>query len=261
MKRQYILGMVVLLGLITVLVSLSTTTAEEPTVIELEFRTFIEAGSAEQDVFVSGACGMAYRVTLDSPLTALDQPIYALANPEDYVFDPHGLYTGSSGPHALGKPLDMTMREWLAASGEGTYTIHGDRAIVDLSFAGLVPGGTYSLECAHFYHKTDSFAVVRWPCDIGNTACTSFTANAQGTLHVHGTMRALTEATVKQIPVIALVWHAEDEPQATHTRRFGNTLFMQLHTLVVSTETRRMITRTPGEPEQEPPIGRVLPAQ
>lgn len=91
MQYKQTLHMIGLLCLLTAMISLSTVTAQDSMIIELDFDTFIDEGAVEQDVFIMGDDGMAYRVTPESPLSVLSQPIYGLENADDFVFDPFQL--------------------------------------------------------------------------------------------------------------------------------------------------------------------------
>lgn len=179
MQHKYALRTLGLLCLLTLLTSLSVVTAQDMMVIELD--TFIDEGAAEQDVFVMGEDGMAYRVTLASPLSMLTEPIYGLANAEDFVFDPFQLYDNPVGPYEIGEPLNHTMKEWLAARGGGTYSMDGDIAMVDFMFYDLVPDGVYTLRCSTLTPPPD-FNVLNEPCGAEDGTENIFTADSHGEL-------------------------------------------------------------------------------
>ena len=136
-----------ILCLLVLFISLSIVTAQDSMVIELELVTFVEDGIAEQDVFVMGEDGMAYRIAPDAPVSMLRESLYGVANADDITFDPFQISDNPMGPFEIGEPLNMTMKEWLAARGAGTYTLAADTATIDLDFVGLVPEGVYTLWC------------------------------------------------------------------------------------------------------------------
>ena len=212
-----------------------TLSAQDTMVIELEFDTFIEEGAAEQDVFIMGEDGMAYRVTPDSPLSILDEMIYGLAEADDFVFDPFQLYDNPVGPYEIGEPLDMMMKEWLAARGVGTYTVDGDTATVDFAFYGLVPDGVYTLWCSTLTPPPD-FNVLNEPCGAEDGTENIFTADAHGELSIQMSFPALPLPTETEIPVLAIAWHADGQTYGADPGPFSTGTFTHLHIPVIPSE-------------------------
>lgn len=235
MDYKYATKIFVLLPLLVLLASLSIVSAQDMMEIELEFDTFIEEGAAEQDVFVMGEDGMAWRVAPDSPLSILSEPIYGLSAAEDFVFDPFQLYDNPTGPYPIGDPLGMTMKAWLAARGSGTYSVDGDVASVDFKFFGLVPDGVYTLWCSTLTPPPD-FNVLNEPCGADDGSENTFTADEHGELSIQISFPALPLPTETAVPVLAIAWHADGQTYGADPGSFATATFTHLHIPVIPTQ-------------------------
>jgi len=232
MHYYNVLRKIGLLCLMALLFSLSIVNAQDSMVIELDFDTFIEEGAAEQDVFVMGEDGMAYRLTPDSPLSALSEPIYGLVDAEDFVFDPFQLYENPVGPYEIGAPLGMTMKEWLAARGSGTYTVEDEMATVDFEFFSLVPNGVYTLWCSTVIEPPD-FNVINEPCGAEDGSENVFSANEHGEMSIQMSFPAMPLPTETEVPVLAIAWHADGQTYGADPGAFSTATFTQLHIAVI----------------------------
>ena len=109
--------------------------------VELAFKTHLDMGLPEQDVFIERqpGSGEVYRVTNgDNDMSA---KLYTAA---DYV--PHDPFSDEAiGPHPKGRPIGLTLGDWLRHGGKGTYTCEDGEGRLDLRFSGLVPGGVYTM--------------------------------------------------------------------------------------------------------------------
>lgn len=76
---------------------------------------------------------------------------------------------------AVGKPLPLTLGQWLVASGSAEIEDQGDGSRVTMRFTHLVPNGTYSVFENHFDTKPPSFT----PLD-GTGRSNDFRADADG---------------------------------------------------------------------------------
>jgi hypothetical protein len=196
--------------------SLEPLTQVTSEVVELTFVTnanLIRNGRPIQHLFIDA--GLVKRPAGEFGEAQLAQPLYRAA---EAIEDETNLFK-------KGEPLDLSLAEWLAATGAGVYTVEDDEAILDFTFTALVPNGTYSLWCRQITLEPEP-AMTQMPCARGDVSASQFKADAAGT----GTLRLAvdpfppsTETTVQQI---ALVYHSEDnlpaEPQ------FGYNLHNQL---------------------------------
>ena len=94
-KVRQMFGM---LSMLTLLVSLGVVSAQDSMVMELYMVTFVEDLIAEQDVFIMGEDGMAYRIAADAPISMLREPLYTVANADDITFDPFQVSDNPMGP-------------------------------------------------------------------------------------------------------------------------------------------------------------------
>lgn len=207
-------------------------TAQSELVINLNWRTLVDLGLVEQFVFVMNDEGELVKVTPESPMSELRKPIYTLASAEDFVFDPFRLYDNPLGPFEAGEPLGMTLGDYLAARGSGTYTVVGDMATVDLSFDRLVPNGVYTLWCSTLTIPPD-FEIVDRPCGAEDGSENTFYANEHGEMQAQMSFPALALPTETTRSVIALAWHSDGETYGEHPGDFGTASFVPLRALLI----------------------------
>ena len=232
MQSKSVLHSLGLLGLLILLSSLSLVTAQDTMVIDLNWRTLTGMGLTEQFAFVMNDDGEIYKVTPESPLSVLDQPLYAMAKAEDFMFDPFQLFDNPVGPFEAGEPIGMTMRDYLAARGSGTYSVDGDMATVDLSFDRLVPNGVYTLWCSTL-HRPPEFEVIDKPCGAEDGSENTFIADEHGKLDINLSFPPLALPTETTLSVIAIAWHSDEQTYGEHPGDFGTVTFVPLRALVV----------------------------
>ena len=91
--------------------------------VELDFLTHVGQGIVEQDVFIERVegSGELYRIAPAEVDTYADSKLFATKDAIPYEpFDPV-----PGGPYAMGRALDVTLREWLDAEGTGSYWCEG----------------------------------------------------------------------------------------------------------------------------------------
>ena len=207
-------------------------TAQSSEVIDLKWNTLFGMGLPEQFVFLMNEDGTVYRATPDAPMAALENPLYTMAAAEEFVFDPFQLSDNPLGPFEAGEPLGMTMRDYLAARGSGTYTLDGEMATVDLSFDRLVPNGVYTLWCSTLTIPPD-FSIVDRPCGAEDGSENLFFADEHGEMQVSMSFPALDFPTETTRSVIALAWHSDGETYGDHPGDFGAVTFVPLRALLL----------------------------
>ncbi|SLN53832.1 hypothetical protein [Ruegeria meonggei] len=109
--------------------------------MELTFIFHIDDGMAEQDVFYEKEPGSGEVFRPTAATRDMDAPLYAPALEVKHNF----LDTTDTGPYPKGRPLGLTLGEWFAAKGGGSYSCENGVGIVDLTFENLVPNGVYTI--------------------------------------------------------------------------------------------------------------------
>ena len=108
---------------------------------EIAFITHLDAGLAEQDVYIERVkgSGKVYRVTGGDH--NMQAPLYAAAHTV-----PHNPFDSKAvGPYPKGRALGMTLGQWLKHRGKGIYTYSDGTGRLELKFTGLVPNGVYTM--------------------------------------------------------------------------------------------------------------------
>ena len=118
---------------------------DAPVSLDLKFAYHIDMDMAEQDVFIEHekGSGKVFRVTkADRNMKA---QLYRTAESiEHNPFDPKAV-----GPYEKGKPLGMTLEQWLAGEGKGTYSCVNGKGTIDVNFTSMVPNSVYTMW--HFF--------------------------------------------------------------------------------------------------------------
>jgi WD40 repeat protein len=168
----------------------------------------IRGGKPIQHVFVDA--GLVVRPPGEADETLLAQPLYRAAT---------GIEAGSQvEPFNMeafekGNPLGLTLGEWLAAAGGGTYTVDGDQAVLDLAFESLVPNGTYSLLCSEIKPLAGP-NMKQNACDGGDGSASRFTTDEAGNGAIRLEMAALPPSTEAAFQQVALIFHSEEPSPA-----------------------------------------------
>lgn len=121
---------------------------------------------------------------------------------------------------ARGKPLNITLGQWLSARGTATIApmgSHGDK--VTVSFAALISRGSYSLFAVTLQPGGDTFE----PLDgIGKS--NNFVASATGT----GSVTVTTPTMLTHINAVLLVYHSDGQAHGMSRGAPGVTAHHQL---------------------------------
>jgi len=176
---------------------------------EFEMVTHVQAELNEQDVYINRD-GQAMRITVGEAESEeiLDMPVYGSAEPVEP--DPFGLTEAPLGPFPIGGELGFTMRDWLGATGTGTYTISGARANLTLSMEGLVPNGVYTAWCARVKLPPQP-VLFDLPCGATDGSENVFRAISDGSASFEVEMAPLEESTESVQNVIAVVYHSDGQ--------------------------------------------------
>lgn len=114
---------------------------DAPEKMTLSFIFHIDEQMAEQDVFYERVKGSGEVFRPTAATRDMGAPLYAPATPVPHNF----LDTSDVGPYPKGKPLGITLGQWFAAKGAGTYQCQDGTGKIDLSFQNLVPNGVYTM--------------------------------------------------------------------------------------------------------------------
>lgn len=202
-----------------------------PVSIELAFMTHLDMDLPEQDVFIEREPGAeeVFRVTKgDNNMSAA---LYKTAGPTPHnPFKPEAV-----GPHPKGEPLGMTLGEWLAHSGKGTYTCENGQGTLKTSFTGLVPNGVYTMWHAFIaLPPTEPFSgTLDLPLGARDGSESVFTADAKGNARFdHNFSPCLQMSDVWTTSMLAINYHSDGKTYGADPGEFGNKahipLFMML---------------------------------
>ena len=181
---------------------------DAPVSFDLTFNFHIDDELAEQDIFVEKVpgSGQVYRPTVGE--RDLSLPLYTTAQPVEHTpFEPDNL-----GPWPKGKPLGITLGEWLGASGKGTYTCSDGVGTLDVTFTKLVPDGVYTVWHAFMaWPPTEPFiGTYDLPVGARDGSQSVFTANAEGNAEVQRTFKPCLQLTGEHLAAeLAIVYHSD----------------------------------------------------
>ncbi|MEM7248683.1 MAG: hypothetical protein AAF533_25350 [Acidobacteriota bacterium] len=194
--------------------------ADDSTTLQVAFITHLEMDLPEQDVFIERVpgSGEVFRVTQgDNDMRA---PLYktAVMVPHD-PFDPKAV-----GPHPKGEPLGMTLGEWLAHRGTGTYTHRDGEGTLALEFTGLVPNGVYTMWHAFMaLPPTTPFSgTLDLPLGARDGSESVFVADAQGNARFDHSFRpGLQMSDTWTTAMLAINYHSDGKTYGGLPGDFG----------------------------------------
>ena len=193
--------------------------------VELSFVPHIAFGAAEQDVHITDRSGQLWRVTADTPVSSLSQPLFASTTGAEH--DPFKLNENPLGPYEAGEELGFTLGEWLAASGSGSYTVNGNRATLHASFTNLVPNGVYTMWCSRMV-LPPAFQIRNYPCGDAAGTENTFVADENGNATFTLEIRVMGESTEKILSMFAINYHSDGNTSGADPGNFGFNAHVQL---------------------------------
>lgn len=204
---------------------------------DVEFINHIQAELPEQDVFIESTDdeNMVVRVDVVDSKQAdnLAKTVFTSANPVEH--DPFKLGDNPLGPYPKGQSLGMTLGNWLAATGGGTYAVKGDEAKVDFTFENLVPSGVYTVWCSRLTFPPNVKVVDR-PCGAADGSQNVFTADANGNGKFNLTMAPLEDSTAQAASLIALAYHSDGKTYGAVPGDFGSNTHVHIFYLLPAEE-------------------------
>ncbi len=219
-------------------VAVSAIAAQAATMtIDLQFVNHLQAKMPEQDVYIerTAAPGQVYRVTAAD--TDQKAPLFATAGPIRHnPFDPK-----VNGPYDKGKALGVTLGQWLAATGSGTYTCSSGAGTVQARFAKLMPNATYTMW--YFFlpmPPTKPFTgTLDLPLGARDGSQNTFRTDGAGTAAFKATFKPCLQLSGEQLASgLAVAWHSDGKTYASDAGPFGSTTHVQLFLLLPGPATK-----------------------
>ena len=196
---------------------------------DLTFVTHIEAGLPELDVYLPAPNDetRVLQVRPDTVNGRKSQMLYAAAQAV-----PHNPFDeGAGGPFPRGKPLGLTLDNWLAADGTATVSCAGGTGRLQAGFTGLVPDATYSLW----------YAMVPMPPTVPFTGALDLPLGARdgsdAALYSDGDGRAAVDVSFAPclalsneqiLSMVALAWHSDGRTYGSSPGDFGLNSHVQI---------------------------------
>lgn len=196
--------------------------------MSLTFIFHIDDGMAEQDVFyekVPGS-GEVYRPT--GATRDMDAPLFAPGVEVKHNF----LDTNDTGPYPIGRPLGLTLGEWFAAKGSGSYTCENGTGTVDFAFENLVPGGVYTVwHDFMVWPPTDPFiGTYDLPFGARDGSENTFVANAVGSADFERTITPCLQLSGEHLVAdLGLAWHSDGKTYGPLTGEFSTATHVQMY--------------------------------
>jgi hypothetical protein len=227
MKKLYYLTLALL-----AFISLSSNALADDGAIALQFVNHLQAGLPEQDVFVEKVegSGEVFRLLDAEKDGYMNAPLYATATTTAH--DPFAGLTNpaANGPFQKGYALNMTLGEWLAATGTGSYQCVDGQGEIALEFSGLVPNGVYTL----WYVFSPSppatpFMSLDLPLGARDGSQTIVSVNTDGTATYKATVTPCLQMSGEQAAtLIALAYHSDGKSHGSLPGDFGLNSHIQL---------------------------------
>jgi hypothetical protein len=189
---------------------------------------------------------MVYRVELDQTKEPMNlaREAYATTNatpPDTYKITPYPL-----GPFPKGIDLGLTLGQWIAATGKGTYIEENGNATLNLVFRKLVPNGTYTIWCSRIT-KPPNYREVLTSIGASDGSQNVFRTDAKGNYTFNLKSKALPASTnitwensamyvTKKSPIstditwtlISVVYHSDGRTHNATPGDWGKTAHSQL---------------------------------
>lgn len=218
-------------------VSLGTAAqAQQTTKIEVTFFDHHTAGMIEQDAFVETAPGSneVIRVGKDEAAPYLNRPVFGSTQAVHHA----PFNAAANGPHPKGTRIGMTLGQWLAGSGTGTYTCTADTGTLEVNFTGLVADGTYTMwnfyaGKAHMGCADCPFATIDFPVGAADGSQSPFKADAQGNATYAATFTPCIQLGTDRFAAgLAIAYHSDGKTHGPTPGQLGSASHVQLFTVL-----------------------------
>ncbi|MCR9089577.1 MAG: hypothetical protein NXH97_22900 [Rhodobacteraceae bacterium] len=195
--------------------------------MSLSFIFHIDDGMAEQDVFYEKVPGSGEVFRPTAATKDMDAPLFAPANAVAHNF----LDTSDTGPYPKGRPLDLTLGEWFAAKGSGSYICEDGTGTLDLAFENLVPNGVYTMwHDFMVWPPTEPFiGTYDLPFGARDGSENVFTADANGDATFKRTISPCLQLTGEHLLAdLAIAWHSDGKTYGPLTGEFSTVTHVQM---------------------------------
>ena len=200
---------------------------DAPVSLDLNFIYHVDADMHEQDVFIEREPGSneVWRVTkADNDMRA---PLYRAAVPVEHApFDPENM-----GPFPKGDALGITLGEWFAGQGQGTYTCNDGQGVIDVRFTNLVPNSAYTMW--HFFvampPTTPFIGTYDLPIGTRDGAQSVFRSDEQGNAHFQREFKPCLQMTGEHLAgALAVTWHSDGKTYGVLPGEFATDSHVQM---------------------------------
>lgn len=201
---------------------------DAPLDMTFSFKRHIDDDLAEQDVFIERepGSGQVFRPTKGD--RDLSLPLYAAATPlEHQPFD-----ETANGPWPKGRPLGLSLGEWLDAKGDARYSCKDGAGQLSVEFTGLVSGGVYTMW--HFFMAsppTDPFiGTYDLPLGSRDGKQSTFTADQDGKASFEADFKPCLQLTGEHLFAgLAIAWHSDGQTYGALPGEFATDSHVQLY--------------------------------
>jgi hypothetical protein len=208
-----------------------TTSYDAPVSLSLNFSFHTEMDMAEQDVFIEREAGSdeIWRVTkADQDWNA---PLYRAARPIE-----HNPFDGNAvGPYQKGESLDMTLGQWFAAEGKGSYTCENGKGHIDVNFTSLAPNGVYTMWHAFMAMPptTPFIGTFDLPMGARDGSQSVFNSDAAGSARFQRDFTPCLQMSGEHLAgMLAVNWHIDANTYGVLPGEFAENAHIQLFTLL-----------------------------
>lgn len=216
-------------------------TSVQARVLTMQFFTYTQMRLPEQDVFIESAVspGNVVRFKADDAATAVGKQLFALAAPR--ADDILNMNQNQMGPFAKGKSLGLTVGEWIAASGSGTYDDTSEKPSFSLTFRNLIPNALYTVWCSRLTLPMGTTTGSR-PCGPMDWTNDTFRTDGEGNGTVYTPLPLpFPASTDREVTVISIVYESDGQTHQ-NTNDFGVRSHTQLTYFLPSFESAKQIT-------------------
>lgn len=196
--------------------------------MSLTFIFHIDEGLTEQDVFFEKTPGSGEVFRPTAATRDMDAPLFAPATAVPHT----PLQVDNVGPWPRGKSLEITLGDWFAAKGSGTYTCENGKGVVDLTFENLVPDGVYTVwHDFAIWPPTDPFlGFYDTPLGSRDGSQNVFVTDENGSAQFVREITPCLQLTGEQlISELAIAWHSDGKTHGPFAGEFSTQTHVHLY--------------------------------